>query len=91
MGKKKVKFNKSGIGNIPKDKPVVYKIITEGGRTNYTGSAKKGRAQQRLEEHLGVIPGATVQIEQMSSISEAREKEARIIKRSKPKYNEQGK
>jgi hypothetical protein len=41
MGTKKVKFNKSGIGNIPKDKPIVYKIITEGGRINYTGSAKK--------------------------------------------------
>jgi hypothetical protein len=32
-----------------------------------------------------------VQIEQMSSIDEAREKEQRIITRSKPRYNEQGK
>ena len=91
MGTKKVDFNKSGIGKLPDNKPVVYKIETEGGRTNYTGVAKRGRVQERIQEHLGNIPGNSVRIEQMGSIQEAQQKEARIIKRSQPKYNKQGK
>lgn len=90
MGTKKTKFNEAGIKKLPNNKPVVYKIMTEGGRNNYTGVAQRGRVQDRLNEHLGEIPGVMVQIEQMNSISEARKKEAGIIKRSKPKYNKQG-
>ncbi|NHZ85580.1 MAG: hypothetical protein GWP19_06835 [Planctomycetia bacterium] len=92
MGKTKtVPFNKKGISNLPKDKPVVYKILTNNNNNNYTGIAKRGRVPERLAEHLGEIPGAKVQIEQMSSISTAREKESNIISRSQPKYNKQGK
>ena len=91
MGTKKARFNKTGIENLPNNKPVVYKIITEGGRNNYTGVAQRGRIQDRLKEHIGSIPGVTIQVEQMNSISEARQKEARIIKRSQPKYNKKGK
>ena len=87
----RVQFNKSGIENLPNNRPVVYKILTEGGRNNYTGVAQRGHVQSRLKEHLGKIPGATVRIEQAKSITEAREKETRIISRSKPKYNKQGK
>jgi excinuclease UvrABC nuclease subunit len=90
MGTKKTEFSDAGIKNLPNNKPVVYKIMTEGGRNNYTGTAQRGRVQDRLKEHLGEIPGATVQIEQMNSIAEARKKEAGIIKRSNPKYNKQG-
>jgi len=93
MAKKKVPFNKSGAAKLPKDKPVVYKIKTPGGKTNYVGTAKRGRAQERIQEHLdaGEIPGATVEIEQVSSIAEAHKKEQNIISRTQPKYNEQGK
>jgi len=91
MRTKKVKFNKTGIGNLPNNKPVVYKIITEGGRNNYTGIAQRGRVQERLEEHLGNIPGTEILIEQMNSISEAQKKETKIISRTQPKYNKQGK
>ena len=91
MGTKRVNFNKTGIGKLPDNKSVVYKIESEGGKNNYTGIAKRGRVQERLQEHLGEIPGAKVKIEQTNSIQDAREKEARIIERSKPKYNEQGK
>jgi hypothetical protein len=95
MPKKTVKLNQEGIAKLPDDKPVVYRILTEGGRNNYTGIAKRGRVQERLEEHLpegkDPIPGAKVQIEQMPSIEAAREKEARIIARSEPRHNEQGK
>ena len=90
MAKKTVNFNKSGIENLPNDKPVVYKILTDSGSNNYTGIAKRGRVRERLAEHLGSIPGAKVQIEQVDSIQNARGKEARIIKRSHPKYNQQG-
>lgn len=91
MGKKTVGFNKSGISKLPNDKPVVYKIKSEGGTTNYVGTAQRGRVQERLEEHLpggkDYIPGSKVQIEQMKSVSEARQKEADIISRTDPKYN----
>jgi hypothetical protein len=30
MGTKKTKFNKTGIENLPNNKPAVYKIMTEG-------------------------------------------------------------
>ena len=95
MAKKTVRFNKSGIGKLPNDKPVVYRILTEGGGNNYTGVAKRGRVQQRLAEHLGggkdPIPGAKVQIEQLSDIREAEAKEKRVIARAKPRHNKRGK
>lgn len=91
MGTKKVNYNKSGIQKLPNDKPILYQIETESGRSNYVGTAQRGRVQDRIEEHLGKIPGATVRIEQFGSIKEAREKESRVIKRNQPKYNEQGK
>jgi excinuclease UvrABC nuclease subunit len=93
MAHKTVKFNPKGIAKLPDDKPVVYRIETEGGKTNYVGTAKRGRVLDRLQEHLdaGEIHGARVHIQQMPSIQEAEKTEARIIARSKPKYNEQGK
>lgn len=95
MATKTVKFNKEGLNKLPNDKPVVYKILTPSGGNNYTGSAKRGRVNERLNEHLpggkDYIPGAKVQIEQMNDIREARQKESRIIKVSKPKHNKQGK
>ena len=92
MAKKTVKFNQTGANQLPKDKPVVYKIQTPRGRTNYVGIAQRGRVAERIQEHLAEkrIPGAKVQIEQMPSIAEAREKEKNIIARTDPKYNRQG-
>jgi excinuclease UvrABC nuclease subunit len=93
MAKKTVNFNKSGVKKLPDNKSVVYRIQTNGGKTNYVGVAKRGRVQDRISEHLedGKIPGAKVQIEQMPNIDAAKEKEENIIARTKPKYNEQGK
>jgi excinuclease UvrABC nuclease subunit len=91
MATKKVKYNKSCIEKLPNDKPVLYRIETDAGNLNYAGKAKRGRVQERIEEHLGEIPGANVRIEQFNSIKVAGEKEARVIKRNHPKYNDQGK
>ena len=93
MTKKTVKFNQNGIDKLPNDKPVVYKVKTEGGKTNYVGVAKRGRVKERLQEHLveGKILGGKVQIQQMPSIQEAEKKEAGIISRTKPKYNKKDK
>jgi len=88
MGKKKVNYNKTGIDNLPNDKPVLYRIKTDSDNLNYVGVAKRGRVKDRIGEHLGEIPGATVEIEQFSSIDDARKKETNVIKRTKPKYNE---
>jgi hypothetical protein len=87
MGSKKVKFNKNGIEQLPNDKPVLYKIKTNSGNPNYFGVAKKGRVKDRIKEHIGEIPGSTVEIEQFKSIKDAQNKEESAIKRSKPKYN----
>ncbi len=95
MAKKTVNNNKTGISKLPNDKAVMYKIKTPSGKVNYVGVAKEGRVQDRLEEHLpggkDYIPGAKVQIEQVSSIAQAEKNEAAAIKRIQPKYNEQGK
>ena len=93
MARKTVPFNKSGASKLPNDKPAVYRIETESGKTNYVGIAKRGRVQDRILEHLeeSDIPGAKVRIQQTSSIQEAQETEARVIARSQPKYNVQGK
>jgi hypothetical protein len=95
MAKKTVPFNQKGIEKLPDNKPVVYKILTEGGKNNYTGVAQRGRVQERLQEHLpggkDYVPDAKVQIEQMPSIKEAEAKESRVISRTKPPHNEKGK
>ena len=93
MAKKTVKFNKGGAAKLPINKPVVYKIKTESGKTNYVGIAKRGRTQERIEEHLeaGIIPGVKVQVEQVKSIADAQKMEKNIISKTKPKYNIQGK
>lgn len=89
MGKKKVKYNKTEIEQLPNDKPVLYKIETEGGNPNYVGIAKRGRVRERIAEHLGEIPGAIVTVERFSNIQDARKKEANVIRRNQPKYNKQ--
>ena len=91
MGKKTVSFNDKGINQLPKDKPILYKIKTKSDNLNYAGIAQRGQAQKRISDHLGKIPGAKVQIEQFGSINDARKKEASVIKRSQPKHNKQGK
>jgi hypothetical protein len=91
IGTKKSKYNKTSIDQLPNDKPVLYRIESAGGDPNYVGIAKRGRVKERIAEHIGEVPGATVRIEQFSSVDEARQKEARVIKRSQPKYNKQGK
>ncbi len=94
MAKKTVPFNEAGIDKLPNGKPVLYKILTGGGRNNYTGVAKRGRVQDRLREHLpdgpDPIPGKRIRIEQMSSIKDAKAKEGRVIKRTQPPYNQRG-
>jgi hypothetical protein len=91
MGNKKVKYNKKGIDQLPNDKPVLYRIETEAGRPNYIGIAQRGRVRERLSEHLGKIPGATVRIEQFNDISDAQRKEVNVIRRAQAKFNKQGK
>ncbi len=95
MAKKTVPFNPTGIEKLPENKPVLYRIETDGGRLNYVGVAKRGRVQERITEHLpgqkDQVRGAKVQIEQMQSIQDALKKEQRIISRTQPPYNTQGK
>ncbi len=96
MDRKTVRMKTYRIESLPDNRPVVYKIRDSEGDNIYTGSAGKGNVQSRIKDHLpgrrDAIPGAAkVQIEQHSTIREARRKEANIIVHSKPKYNQQGK
>lgn len=95
MAQKTVPFDEKGIDQLPDAKPVVYKIFSDEGENVYTGVAKRGRVRERLQEHLpgqkDYVPGAKVQIEQMTSIDDAQKKESRIIKRSQPQHNKRGK
>ncbi len=94
-GKKKTAdLTPEGIDSLAKDKPVTYKIFDKNGANVYTGSAKRGRVQDRLNEHLPGGPdpiprGVKVKIQQKGCIEEARETESRIISRDRPKYNKQ--
>lgn len=90
MAKKKVKYNKTSIDQLPNDKPVMYEIKTAGDNPNYVGTAKRYRVRDRIKEHLGEIPGATVNIKQFGSIKDARNKEQNVIKKKQPKYNKIG-
>ncbi len=95
MVRKTVSFTKSGIAKLPDNRPAVYRVQTESGKTNYVGVAKRGRVQERLTEHLpggkNDVPGTKVRVEQAKSIEQAKQTEARAIARSGPRYNEQGK
>jgi len=91
MGTKKVNYNKTAIEKLPDDKPALYKIETSGGTVNYVGTAKRGRVQERVTEHLGKIPGAKVKIKQFNSIKTALKTEKSSIKLNQPKYNKKDK
>lgn len=88
---KTVNFTLEGIVQLSNDKPIVYKILTQGGKNNYTGVAKKGEISTTIQKHLqsgkNYVPGYKVKIERMNTIQEAQKKADRIIKISKPKYN----
>ena len=47
---KTVKFTKEGIANLPKEKPIVYKIKNQTGENIYTGVAKRGRVQDMFRD-----------------------------------------
>lgn len=91
MARKTASYNKTDIQKLSDGKPAVYRIQTGSGKDNYVGVAKRGRVAGRIAEHLGEIPGAKVKIVQHSSIQDAKDSEARIIKQQKPKYNDKGK
>ena len=86
MARQTVNNNKTSISKLPNNKPVVYRIKTDGGKVNYVGVAQRGRVQERLKEHLAggkdYVPGSKVQIEQCGSIAEARKKESSVIARA---------
>jgi hypothetical protein len=43
MSAKKVPFSQKGVDQLPKDKPVLYRIQPESGNLNYAGVAQRGR------------------------------------------------
>ena len=83
-------FNKKHIEQLPDDKPVVYEGLNGAGDVLYAGSVKKGRVQERMNEHLnsGDLPGVKkVRIKPMPSVAEARTEEKQIIEQEDPKLN----
>ena len=90
------KFNKTNIKNIPEEKPILYRFQNNPGDELYVGVTKKGRVQERLQEHLTLkkekIPeAAKVKFAQFSSIEKAKKTEKQLIKKLEPKFNKQSK
>jgi len=90
------KFTKENIGDVPKDKAIVYKIKNASTENLYTGVASRGRVQERLMEHKilknEIIPGGTrFQFAQVKNKSRAEQIEKRIIKEEHPRFNKQNK
>lgn len=88
--KKTATYDKPNILTLADDKPIVYRIQTQTGKDNYVGVAKRGRAADRIAEHLGEIPGSIVKITQHDSLADAMVAAQRIINRCQPKYNRKG-
>lgn len=87
-------LSKAHIENVPNEKPAVYKIKDSKGENIYTGVAQRGRIQDRLAEHMprgsDAITGAkSFSYKPKRSIDSARSEEKQIIRKEKPKYNEQ--
>lgn len=86
------KFNKTTVGKMETDKPIVYKLKSESNKELYVGIAKRGRCAERLLEHLTIpkekITGATkFQTLETKTVEEARKLESALIKKIQPKYN----
>ena len=52
MASKTVPFNKKGIANLPNDKPVMYKVLTKGGKNNYTGVAPARSRPKNVSKNI---------------------------------------
>lgn len=90
------KFTKGNIANVPQNKTIIYKIKSSDGENLYTGIAGRGRSQERLLEHKDIkrekIPeGTRFQFAQVKNKDRAKIVEKQIIKKEKPKFNEQHK
>jgi len=95
--KKTIPLTKSGVKNIPNNKPGVYDIKGSDGKSEYIGMAQKGRLQKRVEEHLPTSPkdpiksGKSVSIKQTPSKALALKTEKAMIKAKQPPKNKKGK
>ncbi len=86
------KFTKTNVGNVPKNKAIIYKIKNADGKNLYTGIAGCGRSQKRLIEHKDIkedkIPGGTkFQYAQVKTKVSAHKIEKSIIRKEQPKFN----
>lgn len=85
------KINKTNLKKLP-DKPGVYGIFTESGKTQKIGRAKRHRADKRIIESASEIKKARKQARKFGFIStknveEAKKLETRLIKSRKPPFN----
>lgn len=87
MATKTVRYNKTGIADLPNDSAVLYRILTATGGLNYIGVAARRKVIDTVMAHVGKIPGARVRIEQFATVAEARKKQSNVLKRGGTKYN----
>ena len=90
------KFTKENIKKLPENKAIVYKIKNTARENLYTGIAGRRRGQDRLLEHKEIkkekIPGGTqFQFAQVKNKDRAEQIEKQVIRKEKPKFNEQNK
>lgn len=95
--KKTVPLTNAGVKKISSNKPGVYDIKGDNGKSEYVGMAQKGRLQDRVKEHLPssskdpIKGGKTVSVKQAPSKADALEAEKKMIKSKQPSQNKKGK
>ena len=82
-------MSQKNIDDVPGDKPGVYRIKNTSGKVLYVGTAKGGRLDDRIAEHMGNIKGGThFQYKTVSSKESAVRLERKEIKKSTPPFND---
>ena len=85
---KTMRITNANIGNVPGDKPGVYRIKNTEGGILYIGKAKGGRLDDRIAEHKGEFEGGTQFQYRTTSSKEAAERlERKEIREYRPLKN----
>ncbi len=92
--KRSKNFSKKNIKQVPQNTAIVYKLKNTSGKNLYTGIAGRRRGTARLLEHKNKksekIPGTTkFQYVQTKNKEIAKRIERQIIKKERPKFNQQ--
>ena len=76
MGEKTVNLNNTEINELPEDRTVLHKMLTENRTVNYAGKAFHKQSQNRASDN----PGNKIRIKKSNHINKIRKKDLNVIK-----------